>query len=63
MKERDILDLDADGRTILKWYLMGCVGVDCMQLVTGLAAGFDLSCVPFVFLLQIVRRVFATPEI
>jgi hypothetical protein len=43
VKERDFLDLDADGRTILKWYLMECVGVDLIQLVTGLAAGFDSS--------------------
>jgi hypothetical protein len=32
-------------------------GVDWMQLVTGLAAGFDLSSVPLVFLLQILRNV------
>jgi hypothetical protein len=43
VKKRDVLDIDADGKKILKWCLMECVGVDWMQLVTGLAAGFDLS--------------------
>jgi len=43
VKEKTFLDLDVDGGKILKWCLMECVGVDWMQLVTGLVAGFDLS--------------------
>lgn len=42
---------------------MKCFGVDWVQLVTGLPTGFDLSSLLLVFLLQIVRRMGASPKV